>query len=1022
MKASSIRIKYILSGLVLLSCVLLELNSQIPAFPGAEGHGRYINGGRGGKVYLVTNLQDSGEGSLRAAVEASGARTLVFRVSGTIRLESNLTIRNDSITIAGQTAPGDGITIRDYPVAVDANQVIIRFLRFRMGDVAEQEADALGGRFRKDIMVDHCSMSWSTDECVSFYVNEDFTLQWCIIAESLRNSVHDKGAHGYGGIWGGRNASFHHNLLAHHDSRNPRLGETRGDVFALTGLVDLRNNVIYNWGGNSCYGAEAMNVNIVNCYYKPGPATTNSSRIIAIDKLVEHGFPITDTWGKFYINGNVLTASEQATDDNWTYGVYNQINSKYGVLTEEEKEAMRLDEPLNPGEILTHSAEEAYGLVLEHGGASLVRDTVDLRILHDLRTGTATFMDGGNGSINGIIDTQAAVGGWPDLESTQAPADRDSDGMPDDWETEKGLDPDNPDDRNNDRIGDGYTNLEEYLNDLVKIPWDLKPMLKTYAPLPGSGYFLNDTVPIQAIAGANGAGSIESFQLFVDNAPMISLDSSVLDTILTGLTRGPHWLTFRATDDRGNTAVDSLKIYLGSVRYDLTLTQGTGEGEVFTEPAGSSFMEGTEVSLVANPQFTYHFEEWTGDATGTSNSLVVTMDSALELSANFVRDTGTFGRINFQPSDSEVPVGYFHDAGAAFGLRDTGLLYGWVGANNDETIHRTGVDDPRKATFNQMQKNGSATWELAVPEGNYAVNVHMGDGRIANQVNSITIEGIEMVDTVSGNYFDEYYLADVEVNDGALTLVPTGENAKINFMKIGQKGWEFGRFLVAINGKGDGDYPAGSEVEVKADKAWPGYAFLQWTGDTAYLADTRSAVTTLTMPAQDLVISANYWIPVYNLTVNNGTGSGTYEEGKQVYIVAESPPEGQEFKVWEVLAGDTGSIANKYASFTWIFMPPGDLEIRARYEAITGLPGQRSTEVNAPYCYPNPAQEEFFIQMADPGKTIIRIFDFTGQLVYSEVFFEKVHQVKTRELPAGIFLVVLSDERGRTFTIKQYLE
>ncbi len=437
------------------------------AFPGAEGFGRYTTGGRGGRVLLVTNLNDDGPGSFRAAVKAQGPRYILFRVSGTIHLKSRLFINNGDVTIAGQTAPGDGITIADYPVTISAQNVIIRFMRFRLGDVAAQEADGLGAFAQKNIMIDHCSVSWSTDEGLSLYNNENTTVQWTFITESLRNSVHGKGAHGYGGIWGGKNASFHHNLLAHHDSRNPRLGEQAGKAFALTDLVDLRNNVIYNWGGNTCYGGEAMNVNIVNCYYKPGPASKNRERIVAIDKNTNEATEIYHIWGKYYVNGNVVEGSERATADNWTYGVFNQFSSKYGTLSDAEKEAIRQETP-HPvqNNVTTHSAAQAYEKVLAIGGASLVRDALDARIASEVREGRFTFQ-GSKGSTKGIIDSQTDVGGWPELKGLPASPDSSADGMPDDWKIARKLDP-FVFQANGRELSRSYDNIEVYLNSLVQ--------------------------------------------------------------------------------------------------------------------------------------------------------------------------------------------------------------------------------------------------------------------------------------------------------------------------------------------------------------------------------------------------------------------------------------------------------------------------------------------------------------------------------------------------------------------------
>ena len=472
---------------LLLCCTAAEAQvEKTPAFPGAEGFGRYVTGGRGGNVYHVTNLNDSGTGSLRWANSQPGPRTIVFDVSGTIYLKSALKIAPNT-TVAGQTAPGDGICVADYPVTIGSN-VIVRYMRFRLGNrnVANHEGDGLGSLDQNNIIVDHCSVSWSIDECLSVYGGRNLTTQWCIVSQSLVNAGHAKGSHGYGGNWGGSGASFHHNLIAHHTSRTPRLGPRQGTQ--TDERMDMRNNVIYNYGSNGCYGGEGMKVNIVNNYYKPGPGSptgTKGMRIAGIgirttdycknkDGSWNGWYPMWHVWGKYHVTGNVNASYSQVTGDNWTYGIYNQIdNSKNdNTYTQATKDTMRLAEPIPFVSVTTHTAEQAYEQVLKYAGASLHRDQLDEIIVSDTRNKQATTTGSGNGS--GFINTQddvlSVISGnespWPELTQTAAPADSDGDGMPDDWETAHGLNPADAADGIA-RDAEGYTNLEHYLNALV---------------------------------------------------------------------------------------------------------------------------------------------------------------------------------------------------------------------------------------------------------------------------------------------------------------------------------------------------------------------------------------------------------------------------------------------------------------------------------------------------------------------------------------------------------------------------
>lgn len=479
--------------------------AQAPAFPGAEGHGRYVTGGRGGKVVHVTNLNDSGTGSFREAVK-SGNRIIVFDVAGVIALKSDLKI-GDNITILGQTAPSPGITLRYYTVQ-PGNNNIIRFLRIRRGEEKDinDGADATWQRNKTGIIFDHCSFSWSIDEVASFYDNNNFTMQWCTVAESLTNPGHSKGAHGYGGIWGGKLASFHHNFVGHLMNRGPRFNGAR---YGWTGYtsnkdyatykwkntvqaenVDFRNCVMYNAQG-TCYGGPGGGqINIVNNYYKAGPSQSLTSKTlngikVSVSTGKERGSQeritlvtlsnksnsdedhpeLYDMTSRYFINGNTTETTKDSVTKNQDWkgisydkgipsqnGEYYSPDAKnfYGdnvahvTISGKSCVKIKMDAPAPTGEVTTHSAAEAFSKVLTYSGASLYRDEIDARYMEEAKTGTAKY----KGSITkspGIIDKVSDVNGYTEANfgtaTRPADFDTDKDGIPDAWEIANGLDP-----------------------------------------------------------------------------------------------------------------------------------------------------------------------------------------------------------------------------------------------------------------------------------------------------------------------------------------------------------------------------------------------------------------------------------------------------------------------------------------------------------------------------------------------------------------------------------------------------
>ena len=487
--------------------------ARIPAFPGAEGGGMYSFGGRGGKVLTVTNLNDDGPGSFRWACEQGGARIIVFNVSGIIRLKSPIYVRAPYVTIAGQTAPGEGICIAGESFQVDTHDVIVRHMRFRRGETnVMNREDSFGGNPVGNIMIDHCSCEWGLDENISFYrhmfdMNNgkpkekkptvNVTIQNTISAKAL-----DTWNHAFGSTIGGENTTFMRNLWADNTGRNPSVG--------WAGVFNFVNNVVYNWVHRTADGGEYKSMfNFINNYYKPGPLTPKDSpvghRITKSESRSEGLFPFKQ-FGRVYAMGNVMEGYPEITNDNWNGGI--QTADKDGAMDDTELALMRSDEPFEMPFVTIMGAGKAFEWVLSNAGANVpCRDIVDLRICEEVRTGIAYYVpnyekkvkDNPYGDMwglhpksqneqgffkyrrlpqdsykQGVITDPRQMGGYPEYKAWQPYVDTDNDGMPDAWEVANGLNPNDAGDAVLDCNGDGYTNIEKYINAIPtrsKVDW-----------------------------------------------------------------------------------------------------------------------------------------------------------------------------------------------------------------------------------------------------------------------------------------------------------------------------------------------------------------------------------------------------------------------------------------------------------------------------------------------------------------------------------------------------------------------
>lgn len=824
--------------LVFFLTMSVHLTAQQLAFPTAEGFGAYAQGGRGGDVYIVASTEDYDPdsddpnnyvGTLRHGLETqNGPRTIVFEVSGIIALKDELVTKEDYLTIAGQTAPGDGICLKNYRLAIKKDHIIVRHIRSRLGIDKNQASDAISIIKGKNIIVDHCSVSWSVDEGLSTSTGvqeamDDVTVQWCIIAEGLDDAgVHPKPGHSYGalirGCYGAK-YSYLHNLFANNRSRNPRPGNydyNSVDVDPDGLLFDFRNNVMYNWGGDRPgYDGDEdsrCRFNYVNNYGKPGPESDPTGYAYRVGS--KH-FQAYFSGNHFY--GNVPSNQWDLVDfDGWSSS---------------EKSAWKQSSPFPTGPGIIQSAEDAYSDVLAHVGAA-PRDEVDERIIGHVI----------DGNVGAIIDKPSDVGGYPDYNSSNAPNDGDNDGMPDSWEDARGLDKDDANDRNDDDDSDGYTNLEEYLNELAGdegsssndgvlykrgsgsknqtvdvgtaiedfyFEWENAPTVTVSGVPNGINVVIDNTAQTASFSGAPSEAGVFEYTVttsdgadskngtFTANGSQSGITLQAEDAELANSAEienehagfmGSGYVNFPSDDglvrfkdvDGGSGGAVVLQVRYANGANDRTgRLKINGVNQDFTMEATGGWdqwvIKQVTVVLSAGATNTIIFRA-TGNDFGNLDQITVDAGSSSNFSVN----------INFQTVGFNTPTDYLADEGDAYGDRGNGFNYGWVGGSNGAQRDRGTPADDRYATLNHMQKQSDETWEIEVPNGTYDLFLVCGDGSNTDQTNDIDVEGQIFNDPDGEDNFDEFTITGVTVSDGKLTIKPAAgaDNAKICFVDI----------------------------------------------------------------------------------------------------------------------------------------------------------------------------------------------------------------------------------------------